>query len=826
MLIYMKLKKSLGVTTFLIFVLLVNSIFLPPVVYGENKNKEATARVAKKESVFIKSYNRILRFIDEHDYVLTPLYDAIAGWNVCGGWCGLAGGIAGAIDETLVHFGYTDRRYLTWGILGAANANKIHSGIVAGTAGAIVGVLLPTGIFNEYAEYVTPAIAPMIATSAGYTSGGVGGAFDGAIYGAADEVLISQGYADKHYLTASTLGMAATSLMGYFSPPVANFLGAALGMVAAHYYEEQIVENIQAPINTTKRLYNLYSKFIPKEQLDDHIEKQAIALLGSQFLVQFLSLKSTNYLQAVTENFERLNLPAKPDPWSGLKSHATKFAIFIFPKVIMETVLGEINGYFNTRLRDTLEYRIKSEIFSQENMLRLERSSVSPIDALRSDVPSLVSMGTPMVTSSINTAISGMYGTGVIVIHSPNLFLYTLLYNQALALISNYLNSQRAIYNKNANELWFAGNELIRQDTTPDHIKMIAEQGGFDVTKDRVLENIDSMRKFNADESTFEMLSGAFSSTVNLFNNVFNYLLMAREINQGRIPFDKRGEFNMAHSQVENLLSLPSKNAFFRLMVEQSLERIMVLEGVLHDTRNSKDQIERRTFPGNSLVLKDLAIGVENRTLAAVENLELELGKTYVITGNNGCGKSSLLTKIKGIKENGIWGRGEINYPEIDGHDPLIVMRSNGSYSPVGYSLYEFIMYPDKIPEDKQLIAQQKQNIANLLAELKFDGNWELDLDRKEDWGSKLSKGEMAKIGLISALIKQPDILILDEALDHLDHESLRTAQTMLKKYLKKSLLLVVDHKAYDNNYDGFYDEELYFAGGTIIKRNIAPRVN
>jgi len=54
-----------------------------------------------------------------------------------------------------------------------------------------------------------------------------------------------------------------------------------------------------------------------------------------------------------------------------------------------------------------------------------------------------------------------------------------------------------------------------------------------------------------------------------------------------------------------------------------------------------------------------------------------------------------------------------------------------------------------------------------------------------------------------------------------LDSNSVKVAERMLKRYLPNTLILVVDHYAKDNNYDGFYGQELYFADKKVTLRDM-----
>jgi len=69
-----------------------------------------------------------------------------------------------------------------------------------------------------------------------------------------------------------------------------------------------------------------------------------------------------------------------------------------------------------------------------------------------------------------------------------------------------------------------------------------------------------------------------------------------------------------------------------------------------------------------------------------------------------------------------------------------------------------------------------------------------------------MSGGQKKKVGIIKAVLGTPEILILDEIFVGLDPFSLYQTQKALKKYLPNTKIIVVDHYAQYNNFEGFYD--------------------
>ncbi len=174
-------------------------------------------------------------------------------------------------------------------------------------------------------------------------------------------------------------------------------------------------------------------------------------------------------------------------------------------------------------------------------------------------------------------------------------------------------------------------------------------------------------------------------------------------------------------------------------------------------------------------------------------------------------------------------------------------MLSQLDYFPIAASLQEIITYPEKIPSDPVLQEEQTEEILLLLKEIgleafnttnvvgeddnknrKEKNNTEesnvLHLNSVKDWYTLFSGGEKKKIMIVSAIIKKPDILILDEVCNGLDQIAKITVQQMLKKYLPNTLILSVDHHAQDNNYNCFYYKNLHFSAKSMALQDIPSK--
>ena len=155
-----KIKKTIPQASYIATITIFASLLFPSILFADDKTVQTEV---EKTSAFGNSYNAVYRFINNHDYLIAPISDAMAGGVRCGYWCAAAGGAIGAIDEASIYFGYTDKHYLTWGVFGIKIANALTSSTLSDIGGFAVGVLLPMGNLTGHTE----AIAPMLGAVAG-----------------------------------------------------------------------------------------------------------------------------------------------------------------------------------------------------------------------------------------------------------------------------------------------------------------------------------------------------------------------------------------------------------------------------------------------------------------------------------------------------------------------------------------------------------------------------------------------------------------------------------------------------------------------------------
>ena len=175
-------------------------------------------------------------------------------------------------------------------------------------------------------------------------------------------------------------------------------------------------------------------------------------------------------------------------------------------------------------------------------------------------------------------------------------------------------------------------------------------------------------------------------------------------------------------------------------------------------------------------------------------NFTAEFGQKIAIVGPSGAGKStisSLLLRFYDIESGEITVDGK-NIYDYD----LENLRGNMSIVPqdvilFGGTIKENIAYgkPDATHEEIMLAAKQA-NALNFVEG--FPEKFETVVGER---GVKLSGGQRQRIAIARALLKNPSILILDEATSSLDSESEKLVQEALEVLMEGRTSIIIAHR-------------------------------
>ena len=175
-------------------------------------------------------------------------------------------------------------------------------------------------------------------------------------------------------------------------------------------------------------------------------------------------------------------------------------------------------------------------------------------------------------------------------------------------------------------------------------------------------------------------------------------------------------------------------------------------------------------------------------------DLEIPKGKTIAIVGASGAGKSTLVDLIPRFYDV---AEGSITIDGTDIRDvrlrDLRALMGNVNQDPILFNDTVF----NNIAFGKQDATREEVEAAARIA-----GAHEFILDKEEgydtnigDRGVKLSGGQRQRISIARAILKNPPVLILDEATASLDTESERSVQEALEKLMQNRTTIAIAHR-------------------------------
>lgn len=218
-----------------------------------------------------------------------------------------------------------------------------------------------------------------------------------------------------------------------------------------------------------------------------------------------------------------------------------------------------------------------------------------------------------------------------------------------------------------------------------------------------------------------------------------------------------------------------------------------------------RDKIEYRdvSFAYNAEnVLKDI-------------NVVIPKGKIIALVGPSGGGKTTFVDLLPRFYDTGTGGI------LVDGTD-LREFRIDDLRSLMGIVTQEPILFNDTVhnnivfgkpgvTEEQVMEAARVANAHDFI--MAMENGYDTNIG---DRGAKLSGGQRQRLSIARAILRNPPILILDEATSSLDSESERLVQDALSKVMKDRTSIVIAHRLSTIK---FADEILVMEKGRIVEK-------
>ena len=245
-----------------------------------------------------------------------------------------------------------------------------------------------------------------------------------------------------------------------------------------------------------------------------------------------------------------------------------------------------------------------------------------------------------------------------------------------------------------------------------------------------------------------------------------------------------------------------------------SVERIehLINEDVV--IKEIANPVKLQSF-NDCIEFKNVSFSYEDKIILDGINLKIEKGKTVALVGSSGAGKSTLVDLVPRFHDT---VKGELLIDGINIKNFSLESLRNQ----MGIVTQEPILFNDTIANNISLGMQHatKEDIinsakianANQFIFQKENG-YETTIGER---GNKLSGGEKQRLTIARAVLKNPPILILDEATSSLDTESEKLVQDAINNLMNNRTSIVIAHRLSTIRHA---DEIIVLQKGKIVER-------
>ena len=193
--------------------------------------------------------------------------------------------------------------------------------------------------------------------------------------------------------------------------------------------------------------------------------------------------------------------------------------------------------------------------------------------------------------------------------------------------------------------------------------------------------------------------------------------------------------------------------------------------------------------------LKNLSKTYDKKILALEDiNLTIEDGQFFVLLGPSGAGKTTTLRCIAGLEKidsgSVLFDNETVTEDQPASRDVSFVFQQFSLYP--HYTVYENLAFPLRSPMRKLPEDEIKTKIESISKMLKIS-------NKLKNKATELSGGEMQRVAIGRALVREPSIYLMDEPLSSLDaklRESLRVELKNIQTNLNATILYVTHDQA------------------------------
>jgi subfamily B ATP-binding cassette protein MsbA len=289
------------------------------------------------------------------------------------------------------------------------------------------------------------------------------------------------------------------------------------------------------------------------------------------------------------------------------------------------------------------------------------------------------------------------------------------------------------------------------------------------------------------------LMLAPLTEVIGAFGGIFVFVWAGKEVITGKLSF---GVFGLFLGSLLSMIRPFKKLSQVHSLNQQAIAASNRVYEIL-DSRPSvqeKEKAQDLARIKNRIVFDKVSFRYETNQILKDIDLEVNIGQVIAIVGPSGAGKSTLVDLILRFYDP---VEGRILIDNVDLRD--VTIRSLREQS--GLVTQETILFNDAVRAN---IAYGKKdvNFQDIVKAAQKAGAHDFIMNMPKgydtligDRGYKLSGGERQRLAIARAILKNPPILILDEATSQLDSVSEGFVQTAINEVISGRTVFIVAHR-------------------------------
>ena len=285
--------------------------------------------------------------------------------------------------------------------------------------------------------------------------------------------------------------------------------------------------------------------------------------------------------------------------------------------------------------------------------------------------------------------------------------------------------------------------------------------------------------------------SGIFSEIISLLGDMAIMWIGAYQVISGKLTLGELIVFNTLlvyfTNPMKNIINLQSVIQT-AVVSSDRLGEIIDLE-----LEQTETKLEPKNLKGDIEIKNiDFRYGTRELILKNI-NIQIKQGEKIALVGESGSGKTTL---VKLLLKFFNYEKGEININNFNINDiDNNILREKISYISQDIFLFnksirENLMINDDVKIEEIIELSKKVNAYDFINELPLRFDYII-----EENGINLSTGQKQRLSILRALLKKPDILIMDEATSNLDSITENIIQNTLNNIHFDMTTIIIAHR-------------------------------